>query len=108
MCIRDRYKRNWLVDQLRAGLTLATCSCSCEYLQELRAFDEVVIRMRLGAMVENRIEMTFEYYKLGEGGEEQFVARGVQEIACMRTVNGKTRPEPIPEGLRKALEKFTG
>ena len=98
-----------IVKEFQAGLVLATSRCSCEYIHELHAFDEIVIRMRLGAVGGNRIEMTFEYFKQsaeGEEGGELLAARGVQEIACMQTENGVTRPIAIPAGLQSALENY--
>ena len=44
-----------VLDELSRGLSLATMSCSCEYLAELTAFDEVIVRMRLAELVQNRI-----------------------------------------------------
>src|SRR5918998_4568455 len=68
--------------QLAEGLCLITTRCSCEYFAELSAFDEVLIRMRLGALAQNRVTMTFEYWRTTASGEE-LVARGEQQIACM-------------------------
>src|SRR5271166_906383 len=61
--------------QLTEGLSLATTRCSCEYLAELAAFDEVVVRMRLGALAQNRITLAFEYWR-NTNGREELVARG--------------------------------
>jgi enediyne core biosynthesis thioesterase len=88
--------------ELRAGLALATVRCSCEYFAELEAFDRVAIRMRLGGTRQNRIVLLFDYLRLREGGEEM-VAKGEQEIACMRRHGGQTLATPIPEALRQAL-----
>ena len=44
---------------LAQGLCLVTTRCSCEYLAELAAFDEVVIRMRLGALTQSRMSLVF-------------------------------------------------
>ena len=86
-------------------LVLATVRCSCEYYQELRAFDEIVIRMRLASLVQNRIGLDFEYWRTAGGGEE-LVARGQQEIACMRKAAQQVVPAPIPEALREALRAY--
>lgn len=96
-----------LLDELAAGLALVTTRCSCEYFDELFPFDELVIRMRLGEMVQNRISMRFEYFRV-TGGDEQLVARGEQQVACMRREGGKTVPIPVPEPLREALLPFLG
>src|SRR5262249_10796842 len=69
--------------ELARGLVLITTRCSCDYLAELAAFDEVVLRMRLGGLTQNRIALLFEYWRLRGAGEE-LVARGEQHVACMR------------------------
>ncbi|HEY3492158.1 MAG TPA: acyl-CoA thioesterase [Solirubrobacterales bacterium] len=90
-----------ILQELRDGLALATVRCSCEYLLELEAFDEVVLRMRLGEVVQNRITLLFEYWR----GEE-LIARGEQQVACMRRQGNETVPTPIPPALRDALRPY--
>lgn len=87
------------------GLCLVTTRCSCEYLAELSAFDEVVIRMRLAALVQNRIALRFEYLRAGEASLE-LVARGEQEVACMRRAGERLVAEPVPRALREALRPY--
>lgn len=91
---------------LRAGLALTTVRCSCDYFTELTAFDRILLRMRLGSTVQNRIRLLFDYLRLGADGSEELVARGEQEIACMRREGGHTVPTPIPPALREALKPF--
>lgn len=88
--------------ELAHSLALVTTRVACEYLAELYAFDEIVIRMRLGALVQNRITMMFEYWR----GEE-LVARGEQQVACMRRDSQRLAPTPVPEVLRAALQLYT-
>jgi len=90
-----------ILQELRNDLALATVRCSCEYFLELEAFDEVVVRMRLGEVVQNRITLLFEYWR----GEE-LVARGEQQVACMRRQETETVPTPIPPALREALRPY--
>src|SRR6186997_3424504 len=52
-----------VLERLGQDLTLVTTRCSCRYLAEVSAFDEVVIRMRLGALTRSRIAMVFEYLR---------------------------------------------
>lgn len=87
------------------GFTLATVNVSCEYFAELAAFDEVLIRMRLGALKQNRITMLFEYWRVNEGSEE-LMARGEQEVACMQKEGDKLSPVPVPLVLREALRPY--
>ena len=90
-----------VIDELSRGLSLATISCSCEYFAELTAFDEVIVRMRLAELVQNRMRLAFEYWR----GEE-LVARGEQQIACMRRDGEKLLPAPVPQTLREALAAY--
>ena len=96
-----------VLEELSRGLSLVTTRCSCEYLAELSAFDEVVVRMRLDGMVQNRLSLGFEYWRAANGGEE-LVARGEQQIACMRRESGRLVVAPVPEALRQALEPYAG
>ncbi len=91
--------------QLAQGLCLVTTRCSCEYLEELAAFDELVIRMRLGALMQNRMSLVFEYWRRA-GEDEQLVARGEQQVACMRREGARMVPTPVPEALREALRLY--
>ena len=90
-----------ILEEMSQGLALATVRCSCDYLAELAAFDTVVLRMRLGEVVQNRLTLLFEYWR----GEE-LVARGEQQVACMRREGGRTVPTPIPASLREALRPY--
>lgn len=96
--------------QIGDGLALATVRCACDYLAELQAFDEVMVRMRLAAMAQNRITLGFEYWRRSAAGEE-LVARGEQQIACMRrdpSAGGAMVAAPIPAALREALRPYAG
>jgi len=88
-----------VLDEVRSGLALVTVHCSCEYLDELLPFDEVLIRMTLGAIAQSRLTMNFEYFR-----GETLVARGTQQVACMRRCNGVMTSTAIPAALRAALE----
>ena len=90
-----------VIAELSRGLALATVNCSCEYFAELTAFDEIVVRMRLAELVQNRMRLAFEYWR----GEE-LVARGEQQIACMRREGEKLLPTPVPPTLRAALAAY--
>lgn len=101
-----REKAPEILDDLRNGLALATVRCSCDYLAELEAFDQILIRMRLGGIAQNRMTMLFDYFRVHPDGSEEIIARGEQQIACMRRENGKTVPTPIPAPLREALRPY--
>ena len=94
-----------ILDDLRSNLALFTTRCSCQYFNELRPFDEVVIRMRLGEIVQNRVTMLFQYFRRSAEGEE-LVAQGEQQIACMRREGDRNVVTPVPRAMREALEPF--
>ena len=92
-------------DELTRDLRLVTLRCSCEYFAELFAFDEIAIGMRLHGITQNRIALGFEYWRLGDSGEE-LAARGDQEIASMRQSASGLTPTPLPDALREALRPY--
>jgi enediyne biosynthesis thioesterase len=104
MFLRDHAPE--VLAQLAEGLCLITTRCSCEYFAELSAFDEVLIRMRLGALSQNRVTMTFEYSRVTAAGEEP-VARGEQQIVCMLRKGGRLEAAPIPRSLAEALRAYS-
>jgi len=106
--VREMFLREHAPDvlaELSRGLALATVRVSCDYLAELSAFDEVLIRMRLGELTQSRVTMLFEYWR-SKDGREELVARGEQQIACLRREGEKTSPTPVPKSMREALERY--
>ncbi len=97
---RELFLRDYapeILEELERDLALVTTRVSCEYFNELFAFDEVIIRMRAGAVSQSRITMLFDYLRVGDGGE-QLIARGEQQIACMRRSDSGAVPTPVPDG----------
>jgi enediyne biosynthesis thioesterase len=104
---REMFLRQYtpeILAELDHGLALVTLQCSCQYLGELKAFDQVIIRMFLGAIAQNRIAMRFEYWR--EGTKNELVGRGEQEIACMRRHGEQLLPIAIPAQLQEVLAEF--
>jgi enediyne biosynthesis thioesterase len=102
--VREMFLRDHapdVIDELSRGLSLATLRVSCEYLAELNAFDEVLIRMRLGELTQSKITLLFEYWR----GEE-LTARGEQQVACFRREGDKLVATPVPKSLREALRAY--
>lgn len=105
MFLRDHAPE--ILEDLARDLALATVRCSCDYLAELLAFDQILIRMRLGGIVQNRITLLFEYWRESKNGSgEELVARGEQVVASMRREAERTVPTPIPVSLREALKPY--
>ena len=92
-----------VLTDLRNGLKMFTLTVSCEYLTEVTAFDEIVLRLSLDELTRTQIAFAFDYV-LAETGE--LIARGRQRVVCMRTEDGKTVPARVPESLRAALERL--
>lgn len=106
--VREMFLRDHapdIIGELSRGLSLATVRVSCEYLAELMAFDEVIIRMRLGELTQSRMTLLFEYWRATKSGEE-LIARGEQEVACLRREGEKLTPTPVPKSLREALKTY--
>lgn len=86
---------------------LVTLRCSCTYLAELEALDEVAVRMRLGEAVQNRLTLLFDYVRVHPGPEE-LVARGEQELAWLERDGDRFVPKRVPEALLAAIEAYPG
>jgi enediyne biosynthesis thioesterase len=105
--LRDRAPG--VLQQLGSELSLVTVSCQCEYLAELFAFDEVIIKMSLVEALHNRLDLRFDYVRLAAGAGadvEDLVAIGRHRVACMRRDGGQLVPAPIPDELRTAAEEY--
>lgn len=87
---------------LNSDFVLVTLHVSCDYLAELRAFDEVLLQMSLEEMVQNRITMRFDYRK----ADGTLCARGKQQIACMQRSGEQLIAAEIPSSLQKALQAY--
>ena len=91
--------------RLFEDLSLATVSCSCNYLAEVTALNEISIRLFLENLTQNRIILRFEYWRVDQRPEE-LIAEGTQEIACMRRVGELLEVEEVPAELRRALAPY--
>jgi enediyne biosynthesis thioesterase len=90
---------------LKHGLYLITTRCSCEYLGEIMAFDEIAVRMSLRDLVQNRISLDFQYLRRNQNGEE-LVARGEQQVVCMRRDGNSMVATHLPDQLARALSVY--
>jgi enediyne biosynthesis thioesterase len=94
-----------ILEQLNEDLRLVTLHVSCDYFEELRAFDEVDVSMTLAHIRAHRIGLTFNYLRPPDRGAST-IARGSHEIGCMRRRAGALIPAPIPKCLATALATF--
>lgn len=91
--------------QLQHDLALVTVSCQCEYLAELVAFDEVIIRMSLVEALHSRLDLRFDYVRITAGGEE-LVATGRHRVACMKRDGHHLVPAAVPDELLTAALRY--
>lgn len=99
MFMRERVPE--LLGVLGRDLRLVTLKVTCEYYQELNAFDEVIIEMRLAYQRQHRLGLNFDYHL-----ETGLVARGTQEIACMQCRDGQLVPVQPPAPMLLALKPY--
>lgn len=92
-----------ILRELEQDLSMVTTRVYCEYYSELFAFDEVLIRMSVSEVTQSRVAMNYEYLCKG-----QLMARGEQQIACLRKEAGRMVPTHVPNSLRNALVRFAG
>lgn len=92
---------------LEDGLSLVTLHVSCEYFDELHAFDELVIKMFAKEVTTSRLTMSFQYIRESRSGP-QLVASGEQRVAAMRLANGSKTLAELPAEMVHALAKFSG
>ena len=60
MFLRDHCPE--VLDALRDDLAPITLNCHCDCLAELDAFDDIIVRMSLGNVVQNRLLLEFEHW----------------------------------------------
>ncbi len=95
-----------LLAELEGDLALITVHCSCDYLDQLKAFDQVLIRLRLGDLTQSRLTLLFEYWRRRPGTTDLLVARGEQRVVCMRRQGKEHVPTAVPPSLRDALQRY--
>lgn len=97
-----------VVAEIERGLAIVTTRVACDYVRELRVFDDVAIRMRAGAVAQGRVTMLFEYVRCLPDGQEELIARGEQQIAFMQRRGEDMVPVRVPSALAAALRDFGG
>lgn len=93
-----------IIDEVNKGeLLLITLHCSCDFISQLFAFDEVILGMTLDKINHNRISMLFHYFKEDATGEKKTIAKGTHEIGFYRKINDVIKPSEIPINLKRIL-----
>jgi acyl-CoA thioesterase FadM len=96
-----------ILDDIAGDLRLVTLRVHCEYFEELNAFDEIEVQMRLAHLRQHRIGLDFDIIKVAAACRLR-AAHGFQEIACMRATKTGLQAALPPATLEKALRPFTG
>jgi enediyne biosynthesis thioesterase len=94
-----------VIDALRGDLRLVTLNVACDYFAELHALDIVEIQMLLAQLRQHRIKLRFDYL-LHKHGAASLIARGTQEIGCMRQTESGLVPTAVPPALARALADY--
>ncbi len=97
----------YVLAELESGrLRLVTAHASCDYVDEFRAFDEVLLRMRLLRFVPFGVSLGFEYLRAEGESATPVLARGRQDIKFLREEGGRWELEEIDPELRRTFQQF--
>jgi enediyne biosynthesis thioesterase len=94
-----------ILAEIARDLRLVTLRVSCEYFEELNAFDEIDVQMSLAHVRQNKLGLNFNYLK-ADATQDRIAACGFQEIGCMRLTATGLAPVNVPASLAKALRPF--
>ena len=95
-----------ILEEMARDLRIVTLRVTCDYFQELNAFDEIDVHMSLAFIRQHRIGLDFNIVK-PHPAESPYVARGFQEIGCMRLTERGLSPTHPPAALATALQPYT-
>jgi enediyne biosynthesis thioesterase len=96
-----------LIQELRGELYLVTSRSSCDFFGEAFVFDEITVRMSLVQLSQSRITMGFDYVR-EKGGKEELLARGEQQVVCMRRTGERVEAVEVPGNMLRALKEYQG
>lgn len=96
-----------VLTDLQGDLKLFTLHVECDYIAELTAFDQIIVRMSLVETTQTQVEFAFDYLRVDDEGAETLAGRGRQRIACMRGPNTATVPTRVPPQLAEALGHYS-
>ena len=85
-------------------ISIITLSCSCNYLAELKAFDEIIISLQLDKVINNRVSMLFQYFK--KGADLKLIATGTHEIGFFKRTDDGLMSIPIPLSFQSAMDGY--
>ena len=94
-----------ILTELTNGLSLATTRSNCEFFAEAFAFDEILVRLKLVELTQSRVTMGFEYVRMNNNRSE-LIARGEQQVVCIRKNGHLTGVSELPPTLHQKLLEF--
>ena len=94
-----------LIQELRGNLYLVTSRSSCDFFGEVFVFDEIIVRMSLVQLSQSRITMGFDYVRM-KGGKDELVARGEQQVVCMKRSGERVEAVEVPPHMLQALREY--
>ncbi|MBU2902973.1 acyl-CoA thioesterase [Maribacter dokdonensis] len=94
-----------VVKEINDGLKLITVDLGLQFVSQLFALQDVVIRMSLEAQSEFRMMMNFEYYR-SENEALHLVCKGHQSTTSMKLVDDVLTLVPFPKSMIDAVEQY--
>ena len=94
-----------IVEEIEDGHALVTLDLSCRYVEQLRALEQVVIRMNVEELSDTRMLMSFRYYRV-EGSSFTLVCESHQSVASMRYIDGQFVTVPFPTSMFDAISEY--
>jgi enediyne core biosynthesis thioesterase len=94
-----------VLNELAGDLRLVTMGVTCDFYEELTAFDQLAIEMRLSRRDGHRLTLDFNYW-LDRDGSARLAAHGTQQVACMRLMGQSLVPAELPPSLDAALATY--
>lgn len=94
-----------VLDHIRNGLMLITVDLDCQFIHQVFAFDELIIRSCMTELTEFQMRMSFQYYKI-QDNQELLVCTSNQSTTAMREINGVTSRIEFPEELLNIIHTY--
>ena len=82
-------------------LRLVTAHASCDFVDEFRAFDEVLVSLSLNRFIAFGVSLNFDYSRAG-----QTLARGRQDIKFLQRQGGQWALCEMPPALLNAVRLY--
>ncbi|ASU78676.1 hypothetical protein CDG81_10750 [Actinopolyspora erythraea] len=108
---RDRFLMRYapaFLEELNSARTVVTIRCQCEYLLGITVADAVSIRLSIPTVYFNLATLRFAYHLLAPDDTDPLIARGEQQVACVRRDGNENVPAGWPREVLRAAEELGG